>query len=243
MHDASPSDADRMSEWFVPRFGSPRFRALVGMLFLPYTGMCVSFAVTGSLLGSSVYWDRVAAIAVIFLLGLGLSAHAADAIGSRRIKPWANYFSRRELLILLLVPVAISYAIGIYYIEFYVPFLGLFALLEGFFLFAYNFELFNGAFHNNFWFAISWGALPLLTGAAIAGVADWRTPIIAAGLAAAISYYHIRISRGYKELKRRGNEKDLNSDARHLELRLKILSFGVIAFTLAFLALRSVWPQ
>ena len=30
----------RMNEWFVPKFGPTRFRVFVGLLFLPYTGMC-----------------------------------------------------------------------------------------------------------------------------------------------------------------------------------------------------------
>ena len=38
-----------MSEWFVPKFGPEKFRLCVGILFLPYTGMVVSFAIWGSL--------------------------------------------------------------------------------------------------------------------------------------------------------------------------------------------------
>ena len=34
----------RGSEWFVPQFGPQRFRLMVGLLFLPYTGMVLSFA-------------------------------------------------------------------------------------------------------------------------------------------------------------------------------------------------------
>ena len=36
---------DRTTEWFVPRFGPPRFRAIVGLLFLPYTGMVLAYTV------------------------------------------------------------------------------------------------------------------------------------------------------------------------------------------------------
>ena len=39
-----------MNEWFVPKFGPVRFRVFVGLLFLPYTGMCLSFAIIGSML-------------------------------------------------------------------------------------------------------------------------------------------------------------------------------------------------
>ncbi len=40
-------------------------------------------------------------------------------------------------------------------------------IIEGFFLFAYNLELFNGKFHNNTSFVISWGIMPVFAGAAI----------------------------------------------------------------------------
>jgi len=36
---------DRLSEWFVPKFGSRNFRLSIGILFLPYTGMGISFTI------------------------------------------------------------------------------------------------------------------------------------------------------------------------------------------------------
>jgi len=75
------NEDSRLNEWFVPKFGSLRFRVFVGLLFLPYTGMCVSFALIGSMLSASIMWDRVAAITLIYGLALGISAHAADGLG------------------------------------------------------------------------------------------------------------------------------------------------------------------
>ena len=34
---------------------------------------------------------------LIYALGLGLGAHAADNLGSKTVKPWGNYFSSRQL--------------------------------------------------------------------------------------------------------------------------------------------------
>ena len=82
--------ADRKSEWFVPQFGPERFRSLVGLLFLPYTGMVLSFAAIGSMVADPIYWDRVLAITVIYFLGLGIGAHALDAAaicGARGLDP------------------------------------------------------------------------------------------------------------------------------------------------------------
>lgn len=47
--------SDRRSEWFVPRFGPPKFRLFVGLLFLPYTGMVIAFVVIGSMLADPIH--------------------------------------------------------------------------------------------------------------------------------------------------------------------------------------------
>jgi hypothetical protein len=74
----------RLNEWFVPKFGPLRFRIFIGLLFLPYTGMCISFTIIGSMLSSSIVWERAGAIAVIYALALGVSAHTADSLGSKK---------------------------------------------------------------------------------------------------------------------------------------------------------------
>ena len=149
------ADGTRINEWFVPTFGPERFRAFVGMLFLPYTGMCVSFAVIGAVIAPEVHWERVGAIALIYALALGVGAHAADSIGSKKAKPWGWYFTKKQVITLMGASLAAAYAIGTYYIVAYAPLLAIVATLEGYFLLAYNLELFGGRFHNDFWFALS----------------------------------------------------------------------------------------
>ncbi|MGI0028571.1 MAG: hypothetical protein ACREAQ_02530 [Nitrososphaera sp.] len=232
------SNETRINEWFVPRFGPIKFRMFVGLLFLPYTGMCVSFSVIGSLIASDVSWERVGAIALIYALALGVSAHAADTLGSRKAKPWGNYFSKRNLLIMMIGSLAIAYGIGIYYIVFFVPFLAIIAILEGFFLVAYNFEIFGGRFHNDFWFAVSWGLLPALAGYVIQTNSVDLLPLAVAALTASASYLEIRMSRPYKELKRRSVGRE---DVRKLEIGLKVLSLGTIASALAILGKRIIF--
>lgn len=225
----------RINEWFVPGFGPPRFRAFVGMMFLPYTGMCISFAVIGSIIVSDLHWDRVGAIALIYALALGVGAHAADTIGSKKAKPWGSYFTKKQMLALMVLSLVAAYAIGVYYIVLYVPLLAIVAILEGFFLLAYNFEIWGGRFHNDFWFAISWGALPVMAGYLIQTGDIGILPFAVAGAAALASFVEIRMSRPYKQLKKSG--VDPGSAAR-LESRLKALSLSTIAFTLALVAAR-----
>jgi hypothetical protein len=227
----------RINEWFVPKFGPSKFRAFVGLLFLPYTGMCISFTVIGSLIASEVSWERLAGIAIIYTLALGISAHAADSLGSKKTKPWGKYFSKRELGLLTIIPMAAAYSIGAYFIILYVPNLLIIAILEGFFLLAYNFELFRGKFHNNISFAFSWGSLPVLAGFMIQTNSIDFIAITASIGAGLVSYVEIRTSRPYKDLKRTGSD-DLK--ARKLENRLKLLSTSTFIFAILFLVFRLI---
>ncbi len=229
MHDS------RLNEWFVPKFGPLRFRVAIGMLFLPYTGMCVSFTVIGSLLADEILWDRLTAIVLIYLLALGVSAHALDSIGSKR-KPWGNVFSDKALLIVAVTALAIAYTIGIYYIILYVPFLAIIAVLEGFFLLAYNLELFNGKFHNNLSFSISWGGLPLLAGYVMQTNSISILAFVASSITALVAYAEIRVSRPYKELRRSSNEE--REKILTYERMLKLLSIGSIGVASSMVILR-----
>lgn len=228
----------RLNEWFVPKFGPTKFRVFVGLLFLPYTGMCVSFAVIGSLVAEDVSWDRVGAIALIYALALGISAHAADTIGSKGKKPWGDYFSRKQLMLLAAACLIAAYALGTYYIIFFVPLLAPIAVLEGFFLLAYNLELFGGRFHTNFWFAVSWGSLPVLAGYVIQTNSIDILPVAVSAATGVISYVEIRLSRPYKELRRRGGHIER---AKKLEARLKTLSLATISFAATFTCFRIIF--
>jgi small-conductance mechanosensitive channel len=217
----------RLNEWFVPKFGPPRFRVFIGLLFLPYTGMCISFTIVGSMLSSSIVWERAVAIAIIYALALGISAHTADSLGSKKVKPWGNYFNKKQLWLLIMSSLVAAYSIGIYYMILYVPLLWIVAILEGFFVFAYNFELFKGYFHNDFWFAVSWGVLAVMAGFIMQTNSIGVIPLAVSVIAGIISYVEIKISRPYKELKKITYDE---YRIKSLETCLKIISLGTIAF-------------
>ncbi|HET7148488.1 MAG TPA: hypothetical protein VFI73_08330 [Candidatus Nitrosopolaris sp.] len=232
------NEDSRLNEWFVPKFGSLKFRAFVGLLFLPYTGMCISFTVIGAMLSPTIQWDRVAAIVLIYGFALGVSAHAADNLGSKKNKPWGKYFSVRQLWLLMILGLSIAYSIGIYYIIFHVPLLVVIALIEGFFVFAYNFELFKGLLHNDIGFVFSWGALPVLGGYVIQTNSVGTLSILMSVSAALISWVHIKISRPYKELKRKKLDE---RRAGILEQYLKLISLGTIAAAFVAIFLRVIF--
>ena len=230
----------RGSEWFVPQFGPQRFRLIVGLLFLPYTGMVLSFTVIGSLLAEPVHWDRVLAIVVVYFLGLGVAAHALDALGSKGVKPWGGVFTKRQLWLMAALSLAGAYLIAGYYMVLYVPMLWVVAILEGFFVFAYNLEWFQGRFHRDHWFAFSWGFLPVLAGAVLQTNRVSPQALMLALSMAFFSMVEIKASRPYKALKRRtgplgdGEKRELE----RYEAILKSISLGTIVLAVGLLLWR-----
>src|SRR5919106_1388252 len=216
-------DSNRLNEWFVPKFGPIQFRIAIGILFLPYTAMCISFALWGSLVSPSIHWDRIVAIVLIYFFALGIGAHFADSIGSRK-RPWGVGIDKHVSWIIMLLSLSVAYSIGIYYIIYFVPLLSILAVSEGFFLFAYNFEKFGGRFHTNFWFVIQANTIT-------------SESILVATVAGIISYFEISLSRPYKILK---SSKMQNGSASTLERYLKIISFGTLLTAMLALALRLV---
>lgn len=231
----------RGTEWFVPQWGSLRFRTFVGLLFLPYTGMVLSFAVIGSLLARQLIYGRIGAIVLVYFFGLGIAAHALDALGSKGVKPWGSVFSRSQLWWLALASLAAAYGIAGYYMIRYVPLLWSIALLEGFFVFAYNLELFGGHFHTDGWFAFSWGALPVLAGYVMQTNRLSFAVLLLAAAMALFSLVEIKVSRPYKALKRKQSELDDGQQAllERYETLLKCISLGVILLGAGLLAARA----
>jgi hypothetical protein len=196
--------------------------------------MVVSFAAWGSLAGNFTL-ERLVAICLLYFLATGVSAHFLDAIGSRT-KPW-GILPTKKLWAISLISLGLACMIGLYYALLDSPLLIPLGIAEGFFLFAYNLELFGGKLHNNVSFVISWGILPVLAGSAIQTNSFSLESIILAVLAGVMSYLLIKTSRRYKELKR---ESSNYSEIAKKEIFLKILSLGVMSGTVLFFILRYV---
>ncbi|MGI0073547.1 MAG: hypothetical protein ACREA3_07025 [Nitrosotalea sp.] len=223
---------DRYSEWFVPKFGPRNFRLCCGILFLPYTGMVVSFAAWGSF-ATSFSVERLVAICLLYFLALGVSAHCLDAFGSKR-KPW-GILSKKKILVVSLSSLSVACVIGLYYAFLDSSLLFPIGIAETFFLFAYNLELFKGKFHNNAVFVISWGVLPVFAGCAIQTNTISFEALILSGIAATLGFILITTSRKYKRLM---HEPPGIRDAHREEIILKLVSFGVIVSTISYLVLR-----
>ena len=221
-----------MSEWFVPKFGPEKFRLGVGILFLPYTSIVTCFAALGAISGQ-LELERIIAICLIYFLALGVSAHLLDAVGGKT-KPWGELPKRRTWIISM-SSLGVAFAIGIYYAFLDSPLLFPIGILEGFFLFAYNLEWFDGKFHNKASTVFSWGILPVFAGSAIQTNLISTETVLISGITATITYALIRESRPYKILKQ--NNADENAVSRK-ELFLKLLTAGVVLATLVFFIVR-----
>ncbi len=222
---------DRMSEWFVPKFGSRKFRLSIGILFLPYTGMVVSFAIWGSL-SVEFSLDRLVSVGLLYFFAIGVAAHCLDALGSKK-KPW-GHLPKTKLWVAAIISLGIACSIGLYFAFLDSWWLIPIGIIEGFFLFAYNLELFSGKFHNNTSFVISWGILPVFAGAIIQSNTISAETVIFSVIAGFASYLLITTSRKYKALKQQNARYEI---FHQKEIILKMISLVVISGTVFYFVL------
>jgi len=226
--------SDRTSEWFVPKFGSRNFRIGVGILFLPYTLIVTCFSAWGAL-SAEFEIERLIAICVMYFLAIGVAAHFLDAVGGKT-KPWGE-LPKRKFVTIAMIALGITFTIGLYYAFLDSPLLFPIGIIEGFFLFAYNLELFGGRFHNNVSTVISWGILPVFAGSAMQTNSISLETILLSGLSAVITYVLIINSRKYKLLKR---DKGDESSIKKKEFVLKMMPLGVIIGTVVFFIFKNL---
>jgi hypothetical protein len=136
------------------------WRDLVTVLHPPYTAWNLANVGFGAAAATQIHTDRFVATLAAFFLAVGISAHSLDELNGRPLK---TQLSDRTLIALAAVSLAGAIGIGIAGCIVVSPTLIPFVLAGGFFVVAYNLELFGGRFHNAFWLAAAWGAFPVLT--------------------------------------------------------------------------------
>jgi len=177
-----------------------RWRDLVTLLHPPYTAWHLSYVAIGACLAPTFYAGRLAAAAAAFFLALGISAHALDELNGR---PLQTRIPRNVLIGLTVVPLLGAVAIGIAGALAFDGWLLVFVAVGAALVPVYNLELFGGAIHNGWGFALAWGAFPLLTGYfACAGTISWEA-LLAAAYATLMSYVQRVLSTPVRNLRRR----------------------------------------
>ncbi len=136
------------------------WRDYVTLLHPPYTLWHLSYVAIGGALVPHLRWNVLGWTELAFLLAMGVGAHALDELQGR---PLQTRIPRGVLAGLAVVSIAAASAIGIWVASWRTWWLLAFVGAGAFIVVAYNLELFGGAFHSSTWFALAWGAFPLLT--------------------------------------------------------------------------------
>jgi hypothetical protein len=152
------------------------WRDFVTLLHPPYTLWHLSYVAIGAALAPHLKWGLLGWTVLAFLLALGVGAHALDELRGR---PLQTQIPAALLVALAVVSIGAACAIGIVVASRSTWWLLLFVALGAFIVVAYNLELFGGRFHTDVWFALAWGAFPVLTGY-FASAGRLRTEAVAA---------------------------------------------------------------
>ena len=242
---------------FVAAEGRPAFYALatggwrdyVTLLHLPYTAWHLSYVAIGAALASDLQVDRLVPTLAAFFLAVGLGAHALDELGGR---PLQTAIPSRILVGLAGISIAGAVAIGLVGAVVVDPWIAVFVAAGGFIVVAYNIELFGGRFHGDFWFALSWGAFPLLTGF-FAQTGSLDAPAATAALFAfLLSLAQRRLSTRVRDVRRRvasvsgrierrdGSVEPLTTEDLFdvEEAALRLLAAAVVALSAALVIMR-----
>jgi hypothetical protein len=168
------------------------------LLHPPYTVWHLSYVVIGASLAAEVQVRWLLETVLAFFLAMGLAAHALDELNGRplrtRIPDWV-------LWAIAVIGLGGAVALGIHGAR-EVSWLWAFIAAGVFLVLAYNLELFGGVVHSDLWFALAWGAFPVLT-AAFAQTAEVRPEAVAAAAAcAAISAAQRVLSTPVRRLRR-----------------------------------------
>ena len=135
------------------------WRDYLTLLHPPYTLWHLSYVAIGAALAPEVTWGRLVVALAAFFLAVGIGAHALDELHGH---PLRTRIPDQMLVALSVVSIAGAVALGVYASIAYTAWLAPLVAAGAFIVCAYNLELFGGAFHSDFWFALAWGSFPLV---------------------------------------------------------------------------------
>jgi hypothetical protein len=205
------------------------WRDYVTLVHPPYTLWHLSYVAVGAGLASPFSWTRFAVALAAFALGMGIGAHALDELSGR---PLQTRIPRRVLWSLATVSIAGATALGLYSCIAWTWWLAPFVVFGAFIVAAYNLELFGGAFHSTLWFALAWGALPVLSAYVVQGGTIRIEAVAAALYAALLSYAQRVLSTPVRTARRQEGTVQVE-----LETALRALSAASVAIGAALLLL------
>lgn len=203
---------ERPAFYVLPSGG---WRDYWSLLHPPYTVWHLSYVAIGAALAPDLHVGWLLETLAAFFLAMGLAAHALDELNGR---PLRTRIPGAVLIAIAVVGLGGAIAFGVHGVIEVSPWLWAFIVAGAFLVVAYNMELFGGVVHSDLWFALAWGAFPVLT-AYFAQTAVVRVEaVLAAAACAAISAAQRTLSTPVRRLRRtvvdvRG-EVELNDGTR-----------------------------
>jgi hypothetical protein len=203
---------ERPAFYVLPSGG---WRDYWSLLHPPYTVWHLSYVAIGAALAPDLHVGWLLETLAAFFLAMGLAAHALDELNGR---PLRTRIPSGVLITIAVVGLGGAIAFGVHGVFEVSPWLWAFIVAGAFLVVAYNMELFGGSVHSDLWFALAWGAFPVLT-AYFAQTETIRIEaVLAAAACAAISAAQRTLSTPVRRLRRtvvgvRG-EVELNDGTR-----------------------------
>jgi hypothetical protein len=225
------------------------WRDYVTLLHPPYTLWHLSYVVIGATLAPAWLPGRLGATLAAFFLAVGVGAHALDELNGR---PLSTEIPRALLGLLAAASITAAVGIGIAGAIVYNLWLLAFVAVGAFVVCAYNLELFGGRLHSDLWFALDWGAFPLLTAYFACTGRIRGEAVLAAAFAALTSYAQRRLSSPVRRLRREvasvvgtvelkdGRSEPITRETLIAgnEAALRALTLALIALAVALVVLR-----
>ena len=224
-------------------------RDVWAVLHPPYTAWHLSYVLLGAGLAPVLRLDRLLATLLAFFFAVGISAHSLDELRGR---PLRTEIPSTVLWVAAIAGLAGAVALGFAGVA--VVGIGLLPFIAAgvLFVFAYNLELLGGRLHGDFWFALSWGAFPVLTAYFAQSGRLSIGALLVAGAAYALSYGQRALSTPARLVRRRAQSVSgtmTMGDGSHvaidestllspLEVALRSFSWATVLLGLGIVAAR-----
>ena len=210
------------------------WRDYVTLLHPPYTAWHLSYVAVGAALAPTFHLNRLLWALAAFFLAMGVAAHALDELNGR---PLRTSIPSAVLWVVGVTSLAGAVAIGVGASLAWGLGLLAFVAVGAFLVPAYNLELAGGRFHNDWWFALAWGAFPALTGFFVEAQAIRLEGLLVACFAAAFSLAQRRLSTPVRHARR---TLATTSGTEVYEQALRALTAAVVLLAAAAVAARLV---
>jgi hypothetical protein len=187
----------RAAAFYDAGTGTGGLRDWLTLLHPPYTIWHLSYVAIGAAVAGHLVLWRLGGTLLAFFLAVGIGAHALDELHGR---PLNTGISSRGLVVAAVLSIGAAMVAGVVYGGLrLLPFVA----IGGLFAVGYNLELLGGILHNDFGFALTWGAFPVLVGGY---TQHWTLPVpvfVAAAAALLISLGQRSLSTAARTLRRR----------------------------------------